>query len=157
SNQINPQAGLNGRLQLAMSTSFQLAGGSYPISGLPLLQKLFPRNTRVQLISNGLPLTAPGMWDFATVNAMLSQLHSRGDHSPELQIANAPAYMNDSNGHLMPGSYPDFAQMSADLVRYFNTGGFTAAGTQLLSPMPYPITWWGIFNEPNGSGLDAQA
>ena len=46
--------------------------------------------------------------------------------------------------------------MSANLVRYYNTGGFDAGGTHFQSPSPYPITWWGIFNEPNGNGLTPQ-
>ena len=46
--------------------------------------------------------------------------------------------------------------MSANLVRYYNTGGFDVGGTHFQSPSPYPITWWGIFNEPNGNGLTPQ-
>ena len=64
--------------------------------------------------------------------------------------------MNDSTGTLLPTSINDFASMSADLVRYYNTGGFEVGGTHFQSPSPYPITWWGIFNEPNGNGLTPQ-
>jgi uncharacterized protein (TIGR03437 family) len=87
---------------------------------------------------------------------MLSPIQSTGDHSPELQIASAPAYMNDASGYILPGSYGAFAQMSANLVRYYNTGGFEDSGIHFQSPSPYPVTWWGIFNEPNGNGLTAQ-
>ena len=64
--------------------------------------------------------------------------------------------MNDANGTLLPASVDAFAGMSANLVRYYNTGGFDARGTHFQSPSPYPITWWGIFNEPNGNGLTPQ-
>jgi uncharacterized protein (TIGR03437 family) len=155
-NQMNPQVGVKGRLQLAMSTSFQLAGGIYQLYGLPLLGNLFPRDTRVQVISGGLPLSAPDTWDFTELDAMLSPIQNTGDHSPEFQIANAPAYMNDASGDILPGSYGDFAQMSANLVRYYNTGGFNDSGIHFQSSTPYPVTWWGIFNEPNGNGLTPQ-
>ena len=64
-NQVNPQVGVNGRLQLAMSTSFQLAGGIYQLFGLGLLENLFPHDTRVQVVSGGLPLSAPDTWNFS--------------------------------------------------------------------------------------------
>jgi uncharacterized protein (TIGR03437 family) len=156
--QVNTQVGVNGRLQVAMSTSFQLAQWSYQFFGvapqaLAPLAALFPFHTRVQAISNGIPLTAPNSWDFTELDTMLPPIQSVGDHSPELQIATAPAFMNDSSGHILPASFGDFALMCANLVRYFNTGGFNVSGEHFQSPTPYPITWWGIFNEPNGNGL----
>ncbi len=158
---ISPLGGVNGRLQLAMSTSFQLASWSYPFfqktpQALPALNALQPQHTRVQMIPGSDPLTNPGVWDFSQLDSALVPIQSSGDHSPEFQIAGAPAYLNDANGYLLPGSYADFAAMSANLVRYYNTGGFDAGGTHFQSPSPYPITWWGIFNEPNGNGLTAQ-
>ncbi|MGA3042206.1 MAG: glycosyl hydrolase [Bryobacteraceae bacterium] len=161
SNQINQQSGVNGRLQLPMSTSFQLAPWSYtffsqtPNATTPL-GALYPWHTRVQVINTGIPLTAPDTWDFTELNAMFAPVQSTADHSPEFQIGTAPAYMSDATGYILPASIPDFAQMSANLVRYYNTGGFTDAGTFYQSPMPYPVTWWGIFNEPNGNGVTSQ-
>ena len=61
-----------------------LAGGIYQLYGLPLLENLFPHDTRVQVVSNGLPLSAPDTWDFTELNAMLSPIQNTGDHSPEL-------------------------------------------------------------------------
>jgi uncharacterized protein (TIGR03437 family) len=161
SDQIDSQAGVNGRLQLAMSTSFQLAPWSYQFftldpNAVAPLGALYPFHTRVQVINTGIPLTAPDTWDFTELNAMFAPVQSTGDHSPEFQIATAPAYMSDSNGYILPASFPDFAQMSANLVRYYNTGGFTDAGNFFQSPNPYPVSWWGIFNEPNGNGLTPQ-
>src|SRR5579862_1484811 len=161
SNKVNQQAGVNGRLQLPMSTSFQLAPWSYqffsqtPNAPAPLTA-LYPWHTRVQVISTGIPLTAPDTWDFTELNQMFASVQDTGDHSPEFQIGTAPGFMSDSSGHILPASFPDFAQMSANLVRYYNTGGFTDAGNRYQSSTPYPVTWWGIFNEPNGNGLTAQ-
>jgi uncharacterized protein (TIGR03437 family) len=161
SNHIDRSAGVNGHLRLAMSTSFQLASWSYQFfnqtpQALPLLSALEPQHTRMQLTPESGPLTSPGVWDFSQLNAFLPFIQNSGDHSPEFQIAGAPAYMNDSNGHLLPANYADFAGMTANLVQYYNTGGFDVAGNHFQSPNPYPITWWGIFNEPNGNGLTAQ-
>jgi uncharacterized protein (TIGR03437 family) len=161
SNRINPAVGVNGRLQVAMSTNFQLVNYSAQFfaqtpQALPALNALQPRRTRVQLVQQSDPLTSPGVWDFSQLDAFLPTLQSSGDHSPEFQIAGAPAFMNDSNGDLLLGSYDAFAAMSANLVQYYNTGGFNVGGTHFQSPNPYPITWWGIFNEPNGNGLTPQ-
>jgi uncharacterized protein (TIGR03437 family) len=162
SNQVAQSVGVNGRLQEAMSTSFQLAPWSYEFftqtPGLPPLNALDPWHTRVQVISTGIPLTAPHTWDFSELNAMFASVQTTGDHSPEFQIGTAPAFLSDSNGYILPTSYPAFAQMSANLVQYYNTGGFTDGNPATLfqSPTPCPVTWWGIFNEPNGNGLTAQ-
>jgi hypothetical protein len=79
-----------------------------------------------------------------------------GDHSPEFQIATAPAWMCFSNGQLdVTNHVKDFAAYAANLVRYYNKGGFDWGGTHFQSPSNYPIAWWGIFNEPNGNGITA--
>ncbi len=161
SNQIDASAGLNGRLQVAMSTSFQLVSWSYQFfeqtpQALATLDVLQPQHTRIQLVPRSDPLTSPGVWDFSQVDPLVTPIQSSGDHSPEFQIAGAPAFMNDSNGNLLPTNYAAFAAMSANLVEYYNTGGFDVGGTHFQSPSPYPITWWGIFNEPNGNGLTPQ-
>ncbi len=160
-NQVDTSQGVNGRLQVAMSTSFQLAGWSYQffnqVPGAPgPLTALNPFHTRVQVVSDGIPLKAPDTWDFTELNTMLSPVQATGDHSPEFQIGTAPAFLSDVSGHILPASYGAFADMSANLVRYYNNGGFDVAGTHFQSPMPYPVTWWGIFNEPDGNGLTAQ-
>ena len=160
SNQIDTTVGVKGRLQLAMSTSFQLAQWSYNYfadapSAPAQLTALDPWRTRVQVIQQGVPLTAPHTWDFTELDTMLSPIQAAGDHSPEFQIGTAPAYMSDSQGHILPANIADFAQMSANLVRYYNTGGFTDGGKHYQSPMPYPVNWWGIFNEPDINGVTA--
>jgi uncharacterized protein (TIGR03437 family) len=162
-NQTDTSVGVKGRLQLPMSTSFQLAGWDYQFfSGAPngpaQLTALNPWHTRVQVVSDGIPLTAPDTWDFTELDTMLSTIQATGDHSPEFQIGTAPAYLSTTivpTGQILPASIPAFAQMSANMVRYYNTGGFTDNGKHYQSPTPYPVTWWGIFNEPDINGVTA--
>ncbi len=143
-----------------MSTSFQPAEWDFsffqqiPGAAAPLW-KLAPQHVRIQPVSQGVPMTAPGQWDFSTLDAILMPVLSVGDHSPELQLATAPAFMNDAQGHILPSHFQDFADYCANVVRYYNKGGFDAGGKHYQSPSPYPITWWGIFNEPNGNGVSA--
>jgi uncharacterized protein (TIGR03437 family) len=161
SNQVNTSAGIRGHFGVAMSTSFQLASYSYNFFRLvpqasPLLQALLPQHTRLQVTPGTVPLSAPGEWDFSQLDTLLAPIQNAGDHSPEFQLAGAPAFMNDARGHILPGSFANFANLSASLVQYYNTGGFNVAARHLQSSSPYPVTWWGIFNEPNGNGLTAQ-
>ena len=61
-----------------------------------------------------------------------------------------------SNGQLdVTNHVKDFAAYAANLVRYYNKGGFDWGGVHFQSPSSYPITYWGIFNEPNGNGITA--
>jgi uncharacterized protein (TIGR03437 family) len=63
--------------------------------------------------------------------------------------------MNNAQGNLERSYFQDFAAYCANMVRYYNTGGFDAGGKHYQSSSPYPIHWWGIFNEPNGNGISA--
>ena len=158
SNQKNWGAGVHGRLQSFLSTSFQPAEWDYPyfqqISGATMpLWRLAPQHIRIQPVSQGVPMTGPDQWDFTVLDAILSPILSTGDHSPELQLATAPNFMNDSQGHLMPSYFGDFARYCTNMVRYYNTGGFDAGGKHYQSSSPYGIHWWGIFNEPNINGI----
>lgn len=161
SNQIDSSVGVQGRLQVAMSTNLQLIDYadqffSQTPAALPALNALQPQHTRVQLVPASDPLTGPGVWDFAQLDAFAPFVQSTGDHSPEFQIAGAPSFMDNASGQLPASSFDAFAAMAANLVEYYNTGGFDANGIHYQTPSPYPITWWGIFNEPNGNGLTPQ-
>jgi len=160
-NQINTAVGIKGRLQVSMSTSFQLLGPNFNFfSQAPqapaVLDALTPQHTRLQVVSSTTPLTAVGEWNFSELDAYLTPIQSAADHSLEFQLAGAPAFMNDSSGHILPSAYSGFASLSANLVQYYNTGGFEASSQHFQSANAYPITWWGIFNEPNGNGLTPQ-
>jgi alpha-L-arabinofuranosidase len=64
--------------------------------------------------------------------------------------------MYDTAHNFVDPTYGQFATYSQQIVQYYNTGGFTnAGGTFHKSPSPYPITWWGIYNEPNINKLTA--
>jgi hypothetical protein len=57
-------------------------------------------------------------------------------------------------------SFTEFAAYAQNLVRYYNTGGFTANGQLYESPAfandGDKVTWWGIYNEPSiNNNLDA--
>lgn len=160
SNQTDYGAGMHGRLQNFLSTSFQPAEWDYSyfqqISGATApLWRLAPQHIRIQPVSQGVPMTAPDQWDFTDLDAVVIPILSVGDHSPELQLATAPSFMDDSNGNLMRSHFTDFANYCANMVRYYNTGGFDAGGQHYQSANSYSIHWWGIFNEPNGNGISA--
>jgi hypothetical protein len=109
SNQKNTSVGVNGRLQVAMSTSFQLAQWSYTyFQSTPAapanLTALDPFHTRVQVIQQAVPLSAPDTWDFTYLDTMLSPIQATGDHSPEFQIGTAPAFLSNANGQILPAA-----------------------------------------------------
>ena len=157
--------GVNGTLQQFMSTSFQPAQWDYQFfmnfPSVAPLNALEPQHIRLQGISQAVPMVANSNpeqatdWDFTILDAVVQPVLSAGDHSPEFQIAVAPAFMNDANGQFDMSNLNEFVAYSANLVRYYNTGGFTWGGQLFKSPSTYKITWWGIFNEYNINGLTA--
>lgn len=161
SSQTDTSSGINGRLNLFTSTAFQPAEwddtffSTFP-GAAKLLWERAPQHVNMQPVSQGVPETAANTWDFTTSDAVIQPLLGLSDHSPLYQIAVGPSFMDDSNGQLIASNIPQFAQYSADLVRYYNTGGFEANGTHYQSASPWPILWWGIFNEPNINGITPQ-
>jgi hypothetical protein len=158
--------GVNGVLEQFMSTSFQVAewdGDFFGTDPIPLentLSALGPQHIRLQAVSQGVPMvTNTGTasdWDFTIIDQTVQPVLASADHSPELQLATAPPWMCFSNGQLdVTNHAQDFATYAANMVRYYNKGGFDWGGTHFQSPSNYPITWWGIFNEPNGNGVTA--
>jgi len=153
-----------------MSTSFQAGGGSYPFfqshpaTEPAQLNKLGPQHIRVQVIAGSVPWKAntgaATDWDFSSLDSYVQPVLGAADNSPEFQIAVAPAFLNDpATGHFIfnTANVQAFAEYSANLVRYFNKGGFTWGGTTFVATSypQHPITWWGIFNEYNINGLIA--
>ena len=159
-NRTNFSAGRNGRLESFLSTGLQPAEWDYTFfhdvpGGAGLLWQLAPRHVSLQPLSQAVPMTGANQWDFSTLDAVLIPVLGTGDHSPVLQLSTGPAFMDDADGHLLPGNFAAFAAYCANVVRYYNTGGFDANGVHYQSPSPYHITWWGIFNEPNINGITA--
>jgi len=162
--------GVGGKLDEFMSTSFQPAEWDYQFfqnhtaTEPALLNKLGPQHIRLQGLSQAVPMKAntgsATDWDFAILDAIVQPVLSVADNSPEFQIAVAPAFLNDpTSGRFVfsTANVQAFAQYCANLVRYYNTGGFTwgPSQTNFVSPS-YPlrkITWWGIYNEYNINGM----
>jgi hypothetical protein len=150
-----------GTLNEAMSTSFQIAEWtngffqSYP-GATTLLGNLEPQHVRMQILSEAIPETAANTWSFTMADNQVQPILGVGDHSPEFQIAVAPAFMYVSGTQQFTDpTFAEFAGYAANLVRYYNMGGFTVNGTLYKSASSYPIEYWGIYNEPNINGVTA--
>lgn len=150
-----------GSFQESMSTSFQVAEWNQGFfqnfsSAQPELNTLNPQHTRMQVMSEAIPQTAANTWDFTMLDQTVEPIQESSDHSPEFQVAYAPGFMyvNGTTTFTDP-TFQQFAAYAANLVRYYNTGGFTAGGTLYQSPNSDPIKYWGIYNEPNGNGITA--
>lgn len=158
---VNTSEGVNGVLETFMATSFQPADWDYTFftqkpNEPAALGNLLSQHIRLQAVAGGVPQKVDQTWDFSELDSVVNPVFSVADHSPEFQIAVAPAWMDDSNGHLMTSDFADFASYCADLVKYYNTGGFYDSNNVFhQSSSGYPITYWGIFNEPNINGLSA--
>jgi hypothetical protein len=147
-------------LNLAMSTSFQPAEWDNQFftlnpSSTTTLGNLLPQHIRLQGVSHGVPQTSPITWDFSTLDAIAQPVLGVGDHSPEFQIAVAPSFMYDAQHNFLDTTYQAFGAYAQDLVRYYDTGGFTAPDGTHVSASSNPITWWGIYNEPNFNNLNS--
>jgi len=166
SNSTDTTLGVKGVLKQFMATSFQIAEWTVDVFGAGAsttaregtLSALEPQHIRLQALSQAIPMKAhtgaATDWDFTLLDQTLQPVLASADHSPEFQIAAAPAWMCDSSGHLdMANHLKDFAAYAANLVLYYNKGGFNAGGAHFQSASSQPITWWGIFNEYNINGL----
>lgn len=166
SNATDTTLGVKGTLKQFMSTSFQIAewtgdlfgSGATATAREATLTTLAPQHIRIQALSKAIPMKAntgqPSDWDFTMLDQTVQPVLASADHSPEFQIAAAPAWMCDSSGHLDVANHlKDFAAYAANLVRYYNTGGFNVGGTHFQSLSSQSIAWWGIFNEYNINGL----
>lgn len=153
--------GTNGPFSVAISTSFQPAEWDDQFFTLnpaatTSLGTLGPHHIRLQGVSRGVPQTTAATWDFNILDAIAQPVLRVADHSPEFQIAVAPAFMYDANHNFVDPAFQQFAAYTQELVKYYNVpGGFSAGDGQHASPSGIPITWWGIYNEPNFNHLDA--
>src|SRR5207302_1603240 len=166
---VDTTLGVGGKLEEFMSTSFQPSGGNYlffqnhTATEPAQLNKLGPQHIRLQAIDQAVPMKAntgsATDWDFSSLDSVVQPVLSAADNSPEFQIAVAPAFLNDpTTGQFIfnAANVQAFADYSANLVKYYNKGGFTWGGTTFVSSYPqHPITWWGIFNEYNINGMTA--
>jgi hypothetical protein len=149
-------------LNTFMTTSFQPASWTDQFfiqnpGATATLNSLQPQHIRMQVVERDIPQTTATTWDFSYLDGIVNPILSVADHSPEFQIARGPDFMYDSTGqNFLDPTYQQFAGFAANLVQYYNTGGFTDAGGVFhKSSSSYPITLWGIYNEPNINGLTA--
>jgi hypothetical protein len=162
-NATNTTLGVNGVLHQFMSTSIQVASwdndffGTNTTAREATLNALGPQHINLQSVSNGIPMSADtgnaSDWNFTILDQMMQPVLTVGDKSPLLQII-APTFMYDSNGDITT-HLNDFAAYAANLVRYYNKGGFDWGGTHFQSASSRPIAWWGILNEFNSGGITA--
>jgi len=156
------------RIDMFMSTSFQPASWTdqffinHPEATVPL-GELNPQHINVQVLERDIPQltpateTSPGRWDFTYIDGILNPIFTVGDHSPLYQVAMGPLFMYSSPGEFRDPTFQEFADYCVRLVKYYNTGGFTDAdGHFHKSQAAWPITYWGIYNEPNINGFTPQ-
>jgi len=152
-----------GRIDTFMSTSFQPASWSddffdrHPDTSD--LNDLHPQHINVQVLEQDIPQKTPtpaDTWDFQFIDRMLNPIFTAGDNNPLYQIAMGPPFMYSSSGKFRNTTYQEFAEYCVNLVKYYNTTGFTDGSDVFhVSTSGYPITYWGIYNEPNINGLTA--
>lgn len=165
---VDTSLGVKGKLDQFMATSFQIyqytgdifGTGTTAIARQQQLNNLGALHNRLQVIMDGMPMKSntgtASDWDFTLLDQTAKPvLDASPDHSPEFQIAAAPYWMCDSSGHLLKAHFADFATYAANLVRYYNKGGFDWGGQHFQSAAPFAITWWGIYNEYNLTGMTA--
>jgi hypothetical protein len=168
SNAPDAALGVKGLLEEFMSTSFQIAEwtgdffgtGATATANENTLTALGSQHVRLQAVSEAIPMKANGNaasdWDFTLLDETVQPVLASADQSPEFEIAAAPAWMCLSNGDFdIANHLEDFSAYAANLVRYYNTGGFNWGGAHFQSASSQPIPWWGIFNEFNINGLTA--
>ena len=157
---------ITGHIDTFMSTSFQPASWTddfflrHP-EAATTLGDLEPQHINVQVLDRDIPqktaatLTSAGSWDFTFIDGILNPIFTSGDNSPLYQIAMGPVFMynmNDPQQGFKDATYQEFADYCARLVKYYNKDGFTDGdGHTHVSKYAstWPITFWGIYNEPN--------
>ncbi len=166
-NVTDTSQGISGHLQEFMSTGFQPSiynnsfFTSFPsttnLAALnPLHIRLQPVHATIPWIANSSPQASTD-WDFTAMDVTVQKVLTVGDTSPEFQIAMAPPFLSDSNGHFVftTGNLQLLASYAANLVRYYNGTGFDWGGKHFQSASSHHITWWAIYNEPNINNITA--
>jgi hypothetical protein len=160
---VDVSLGVGGQLQQFTSTSFSL-GDATPSdnSDLSALNALESKHLRIQAGSPMQSNTGQSSdWNFTALDRMVQPILAVGDNSPQIEITMAPLFLSVPNSTNAEGqqfvfnttNLNIFAQYCANLVRYYNKGGFDWGGQHFQSPSSHPITWWAIFNEYNINGL----
>ena len=132
-----------------LGSTIMRSPGSPDLSQLAGLQS---DRVRLQIVDpTGTPQISPDEWNFSVVDSVVFPVLSIGNHSVEFQIAVAPEFMYVPGTKILQDqSFGQLATYAQNLVRYYNTGGFSAPDGFHKSSSEVPIQWWGIYNEPNG-------
>ena len=167
SNTTDTTIGLAGHLQQFMSTGFQPSTynnaffknlpSTTDLSALNALHlRLQPVFGAIPWVANSSPAAASD-WTFTGLDTTVQPVLTVGDKSPIFQIAKAPLFLDDANGHFIynAGNLSLLTSYAQNLVRYYNTGGFNVGSTHYQSASSQHITWWAIFNEPNLNNITA--
>jgi hypothetical protein len=158
----DPTLGVGGLLEEVSTTSFQPASFQTFIPTPSDVATLHPPHPLVQIYQP--PWTPTGGWNFATLDSFVGALLPVSTDGPELQIAvppNVPGTLDPSGTQFdftNPANVKIFADYCANLVSYYNQGGFTDdMGNTVTNPAgtDLKVTWWGIlsdFNNPDPTG-----
>jgi hypothetical protein len=147
--------GVGGQLQEVASTAFQPASFQTFIPNTSALAAMHPPHPLVQIFQ---PVqSSDGTWDFTTLNEFVQTLETVSTEGPELQIFSPPLWPPealDATGKFdfsKPANVQHFADYCANLVRYYNQGGFTYEGQPIVNPAgaDLHVTWWGILGDFN--------
>ncbi len=117
-----------------------------------------PQMVRVHVGFRGeTPISAPeetrDVWDFTSLDNIITSLRAL-NLTYFLDIRTAPPWMYDNTGHLPVANFPLFARYMAQIVGWYNKGGFTdSAGVAHPSSHHDWVKTWEIWNEPK-SGWD---
>ncbi|HEY4016521.1 MAG TPA: hypothetical protein VGM06_24465 [Polyangiaceae bacterium] len=151
----DPTLGIDGGLAEVATTSFQAATFQTHIPNPSALEAMHPPHPLVQIYDP--TWLADGGWDSSTLDDFVRTLDMVSMEGPELQIFNPPLIPEalDPTGTYFDFSKPAnvtlFADYCANLVRYYNAGGFTYQGQTVVNPngSAFKVKWWGILGDTN--------
>lgn len=167
SNTTDTTLGVSGYLKQFMSTGFQpsIYNNAF-FTSFPSTSDLVALNSehlRLQTVHATIPWLANSSpqlstdWSFTSEQQTVQPVLATGDNSPIYQLAAAPVFLSDANGHFVftTANLQLLTTYAQNLVRYYNTGGFDWGGKHFQSTSSHPITWWAIYNEPNLNNITA--
>jgi len=164
---VDLEQGVRGKLQEFVGTVFEPDTWRQEYFLPPnwdTVNALGPKHIRIAISRNYIPMqTNTGQasdWNFTNLDPTVMAVLGVSDHSPIFAVSEAPPFLNipSNDGSGVQFVFNDanlqtFAQYCANLVRYYNTGGFDWGGQHFQAPAGTHITWWEVFNEYNTNGL----
>ena len=166
-NTVDSISGVGGKLQEFMGTVFEpdIWRQEYFLPpNWDTVNALGPKHIRIAIALDYIPMqTNTGQasdWNFNNLDPTVMAVLGVSDHSPIFAVSEAPPFLNipSNDGSGVQFVFNDanlqtFAQYCANLVRYYNTGGFDWGGQHFQAPAGTHITWWEVFNEYNTNNL----